>query len=348
MIEAVAIDVDHLQEAARQEVHLHREDIPEPAKDLLLEPVLPIFGQGFKLNALCKLGAAQEIAVAVRHGAQCLIGTHLLDIGLHKRRVRAELFDIRVFLRHDFVDNLIQRVRILRCLGRQRHGAERQDCQKQLQSFHFASGNWLERNLEFDVNGGWKIHRFAVLKRRLEANLLSSLDGLLVETVPEAFGDANNLYGAAGGEDHLNQHVTLDAQFAGFFGVLRLGLVQDDDLGHSGLRVGLFRLWRCSVRCGGLESASLNIARSRAGGSGSNRHAVAETGTRHGAADAISAARSVAIARTRGKCWRAKMPDIGSAVRIARTRQAVRIAEPAGLNLINRFVDSRGSSAAGR
>ena len=56
-------------------------------------------------------------------------------------------------------------------------------CSLQLRS-NGMRGLRLEREPEFDVNGGRKIHRFAVLESGLEANLLCSTDGRVIQSVP--------------------------------------------------------------------------------------------------------------------------------------------------------------------
>src|SRR5258706_9935890 len=65
-------------------------------------------------------------------------------------------------------------------------------------------------NLEHDMNRCRIIHRLAGALRRLEANSLRRGRGGFVEPVAEPANDLQYLELAAGGEHHLQQHLTFD------------------------------------------------------------------------------------------------------------------------------------------
>ena len=99
-----------------------------------------------------------------------------------------------------------------------------------------------------------------------------------------------------------------------------------------------------------MPSGNRRPAPSRAAGSRSRSdgHAIAEAGAGDRTAYAIGAARAIAVARAGRECGRTKVPDIGALVRIAVSGQALGIAEAAGLNLLDGFIDRRRRGAAGR
>jgi hypothetical protein len=108
-IEAVGVDVDHLQESLRNELHRCREKPSETAEHLVRESALAaVAGERHDIHALGKLGATQEILVAIRHGPQLAVRAQLLNIGFHQRRVLAQHLHLCVFLRRDLAHHLVQ------------------------------------------------------------------------------------------------------------------------------------------------------------------------------------------------------------------------------------------------
>ncbi len=122
-IEAIHVQVDHLQEAAREK--FHREEVFEAAEYLVLALGACAADQRFEFHALRQLGAPEKIRVAVRHRAHTLIRAKILDVRLHQRRVLAKKLHFRLLLRHNFVHYLALCRRLLGGCG-QRQAAERQ------------------------------------------------------------------------------------------------------------------------------------------------------------------------------------------------------------------------------
>src|SRR2546423_9885114 len=75
-VEAVRVHVDHLKESAWEK--FIREKAPQTAEHL-------VFGtsasdQRYELHAVCEVGAAEKILVAVRHCAEILARAEYLDV----------------------------------------------------------------------------------------------------------------------------------------------------------------------------------------------------------------------------------------------------------------------------
>src|ERR1700730_19212851 len=80
LVEAVRVQVDHLQEAVRQKLHGERKHIAEAAKHFMLDAAAGLIAvrQRFKVDALGKKRATEEIMVAGRNGAQGVVFSEIL------------------------------------------------------------------------------------------------------------------------------------------------------------------------------------------------------------------------------------------------------------------------------
>src|SRR5713226_271149 len=81
-VEPVHIQVDHLQEAARDK--FRGEKAGPPTENLVLHAA-GVMLQRFELHALRQLGSPKKVFVAVRYRSQELIRTDILYVGFHQR-----------------------------------------------------------------------------------------------------------------------------------------------------------------------------------------------------------------------------------------------------------------------
>ena len=112
-VEAVHVQVDHLQEAGRDK--FRREEFPQASEDLLLHACFTV--QWFQLYSLRQLRPAKKVFVAVRHCPQLLIWAEILDVRLHQWRVLAKQLHLCPLLRHDLVHHFAQDGWLLGCRG---------------------------------------------------------------------------------------------------------------------------------------------------------------------------------------------------------------------------------------
>src|SRR5581483_5265446 len=190
--------------------------------------------------------------------------------------------------------------------------------------------------LEYDVNYGRKIDRMAILNGRLEANLLSRSDRRFVQSVPQSFGHALNLYLPTRQEDHIHQNFALDSQASSFIRVLRLRLGQEFNrrrlrrLGRCrlclGRRLGYCRLVLKAALFHSLGRFALPRCKGRAASKSSTHHPVSVASAAI-AADAGSVAVSAAVSGTRVIIEPPDVGDVDALTRIGRSRQSMRVAE---------------------
>ena len=87
-------------------------------------------------------------------------------------------------------------------------------------------------NDEVNNDVGWEVYGFGGgIERGVEADTAGDLEGGLVETVAEATNQADDVDGAIGAEDDLDDGITLNMVLLGVLGVD--GLRLEGDLGRS-------------------------------------------------------------------------------------------------------------------
>src|SRR5712692_468083 len=191
------------------------------------------------------------------------------------------------------------------------------------------------------MNSGREIDGLAVALRRLVADLLSSTQRRLIETVSQASDDADHLHCAARSrEEHFKQYFALQTKFTRLLGINGIGFSKNFHRLHTGsyYRCRLLRRFprRASVaKTGGLNRAVPAASTWRNGGP------VSKAGAGHGAARSIRAAGAVAVSRPAGQVKRSFLRDGGSLVGVSLARDAVGIAEASGLNLVGTLVCQR-------
>src|SRR5713226_4236198 len=134
-VEPVHVQVDHLQEAARDK--FRGEKTGPPTENLVLHAA-GVMLQRFKFHALRQLGPPKKESVAVRYRAQLLIGGDILDVGFHERRILAKQLHLRLLLPHDLVHHFAQNRRLLGGCG-ERHRNKHQNRRQDLEAAHCAS-----------------------------------------------------------------------------------------------------------------------------------------------------------------------------------------------------------------
>src|ERR1700676_3808206 len=80
LVEAVRVQVDHLQEAVRQKLHGERQHIAEAAKHFMLDAAAGLIAvrQRFKVDALGTKRAAEAISIAGWNGAREVVPPEVL------------------------------------------------------------------------------------------------------------------------------------------------------------------------------------------------------------------------------------------------------------------------------
>src|SRR2546430_2492142 len=95
-VEAVNVQVNHLQEAAREKLRV--EELSPASDQLVLYALVAV--ERLQFDALREFGAAEIIFVAGGSCPELLIRPEILDVGLDQRRVLAKQTDFRPPLPH--------------------------------------------------------------------------------------------------------------------------------------------------------------------------------------------------------------------------------------------------------
>src|SRR5713101_8725184 len=166
--------------------------------------------------------------------------------------------------------------------------------------------------------------------------------------MPQAPDDTDHAHLAVGSENNFEQHLALELQPSGLLGVKRTRLIQNHHRLHRRGSLRRPSLGRFRLRAGIAEAALLDSAAAACSAlSGWDGDAIAKAGAGDGAADAVRPAGAVAVAGAAGQVVRASLRDVAALVGIALAGQAVGIAEPAGLDLVDGSVHLCLRGAAG-
>src|SRR5271156_4087205 len=188
----------------------------------------------------------------------------------------------------------------------------------------------LKNNVQDD--GG--IGGLAILHRRLEVNLFSGLDRIVVEAVTQAAHDAFHVKAAGSLEHYFQKNFAFNPQTPSLLSIDRSWLEKDFRRHHPG---GSFR--RVSVHggrsgnVGAGKAAGLNRGAGGAGAGVRDGRAVAKSRAYDHAGHASSAAGAVARARSGGQIEGPECCDIDSLALVSLGGNSVGVAEATRLHL---------------
>src|SRR5260370_14736158 len=186
---------------------------------------------------------------------------------------------------------------------------------------------------ELNPHAGRRIHRLAVPVCRRERDFLRGSGRRLIEAVAESDDNAIDLNGTVGQKYQIEDHVPLDSQTAPFRGVLRTRFGHNVDHRSRGVG-GRGSLLRSVCRdsrvgkSGALHCAMFAAARRRI------RYAIAQTGARVRASDALVPSGAISVPGTARQRLKTQAIDVCGLVRLPFARTPVRVAESSGLHFV--------------
>src|SRR5579864_4951653 len=180
-----------------------------------------------------------------------------------------------------------------------------------------------------------RVRGLAVLQCRLEANLFSSMDRRVIQTVTQTAHDLNHPQPAARFENHFEKHFALNSLGPSLIRVDGCWLGKDfrryDFCGCRLRRSRLYGGWSGNIRAA--ESRLFYGAR-RGSTRISGSYAVPKSGAGDDSASAVRASRSISIAWAGGHIKAARLRDIHGLSLSGAGRYSVRVTESTSLHVL--------------